>query len=278
MKPSLVLRPADRGGRLALLPLLICGAVWCGACASGGGVNQGDVNLISLEEEWQLGQRLEADLAKQLNLSRDSVVNAYVNKLGQRVVGQTELSGMPWKFHVVNDPQVNAFNIPGGHVYVNTGLITAADSVSELAGVMSHEIAHGTARHGTEQLTRVYGLNFLAGVLLGNDPGTYERILAQVAGGGAVAHYARGAEREADQLGVRYMYDADYDPRGMAEMFQELLRRQQRQPSSVERFFSSHPLTENRIRDVEAEIAKLPAKGNLIRTDREYQAVRSRVR
>jgi len=262
----------------ALTPLLAFALVGLltTSCASSG-INQGDVNLISLEEEWDLGRKLEADLAQQLDLSRDSAVNRYVQRLGQRIVAETEMSGLPWEFHVVNDPQVNAFNIPGGHVYVNTGLIAAADSVAELAGVMSHEVAHGVARHGTEQLTRVYGLNILAGVLLGNDPATYERILAQVAGGGAVAHYARGAEREADQLGVRYMYDARYHPEGMVEMFEELLRRRQRQPSSVEGFFSSHPLTENRIRDVRAAIAELPSTSGLTRTDREYQGVRSRV-
>ncbi len=266
-------RPAP--ALLHVLALALVGLLTA-SCASSG-INQGDVNLISLEEEWELGRKLEADLAQQLDLSRDSVVNGYVQRLGQRIVGQTEMARLPWKFHVVNDPQVNAFNIPGGHVYVNTGLIAAADSVAELAGVMSHEIAHGVARHGTEQLTRVYGLNILAGVLLGNDPATYQRILAQVAGGGAVAHYARGAEREADQLGVRYMYDARYHPDGMVEMFQELLRRRQRQPSSVERFFSTHPLTEDRIRDVQAAIAELPSTSGLTRTDREYQGVRSRV-
>lgn len=264
------------GAVLAPLVALALVGLLTASCASSG-VNQGDVNLISLEEEWELGRKLEGDLARQLDLSRDAAVNGYVQRLGQRIVAQTEMARLPWEFHVVNDPQVNAFNIPGGHVYVNTGLIAAADSVAELAGVMSHEIAHGVARHGTEQLTRVYGLNILAGVLLGNDPATYERILAQVAGGGAVAHYARGAEREADQLGVRYMYEARYHPEGMVEMFQELLRRRQRQPSSVEQFFSTHPLTENRIRDVQAAIAELPSTSGLTRTDREYQGVRSRV-
>jgi predicted Zn-dependent protease len=259
-----------------LLALAVLVAVLGAGCATSG-VNQGDVNLISLQEEWQLGQQLERDLSQQLRLNRDSVVNAYVNSLGQRLVRQTALGELPWKFHVVDDPAINAFNIPGGHVYVNTGLIAAADSVAELAGVMSHEIAHGAARHGTEQLTRVYGLNLLAGVLLGQDPSTYEKILAQVAGGGAVAHYARGAEREADLLGVRYMYDANYDPQGMVSIFRELLDQRQRRPSSVERFFSSHPLTENRIEDTEAAIRDLPPKSGLIRTDRDYQSVRSRV-
>jgi beta-barrel assembly-enhancing protease len=263
----------------AVACLLALAAVVAGlgaGCATSG-VNQGDVNLISLQEELQLGQQLERDLSQQLSLNRDSSVNAYVSSLGQRLARQTALGELPWEFHVVNDPAVNAFNIPGGHVYVNTGLIAAADSVAELAGVMSHEIAHGAARHGTEQLTRVYGLNLLAGVLLGENPSAYQQILAQVAGGGAVAHYARGAEREADLLGVRYMYDGGYDPQGMVSIFRELLEQRQRRPSSVEQFFSSHPLTENRIDDTQAAIADLPPKSGLTRTDRDYQSVRSRV-
>ena len=268
--------------RTPLLPAAVCLAVLAmviglGAGCASTGVNQGDVNLISLEEEWRLGQQLERDLANQLRLSRDSTVNAYVNDLGQRLVRQTSLAQLPWKFHVVVDPQVNAFNVPGGHVYVNTGLIETADSVAELAGVMSHEIAHGAARHGTEHLTRVYGLNILAGLLLGQNPSAYEQILAQVAGGGAVAHYARGAEREADTLGVRYMYDAGYDPQGMVSIFEELLVQRQRRPSAVEQFFATHPLTENRIQDTREAIADLPPKSGLTRTDRDYQAVRARV-
>jgi predicted Zn-dependent protease len=246
-------------------------------CASSG-VNQGDLNLISLEEEWQLGQQLERDLAGQLSINRDAAINGYVERLGARLVAQTEMRNLPWKFHVVNNPEVNAFNIPGGHVYVHTGLIANSDNVAELAGVLSHEIAHGVERHGTEQLTRVYGLNILAGALLGNDPATYQRILAQIVGTGTIARFSRGAEEEADRLGVRTMYDAGYNPAGMVAMFQSLLEQRRRQPSSVDQFFASHPLTENRIQDTRSMIAQLPPKGGLITTDPAFQDVRRRAR
>jgi predicted Zn-dependent protease len=246
-------------------------------CASSG-VNQGDVNLISLEQEWQLGQQLERDLAGQLSLNRDSAINGYVDRLGRRLVAKTEMANLPWKFHVVNNPEINAFNIPGGHVYVHTGLIASSDNVAELAGVMAHEIAHGVERHGTEQLTRVYGLNILAGALLGNDPATYERILAQVLGTGTIARFSRGAEQEADRLGVRTMYDAGYDPQGMVAMFQSLIEQRRRQPSSVDQFFASHPLTEDRIRDTQGMIAQLPPKSGLVSRDPAFQDVRRRAR
>jgi len=263
--------------RFALSLLALVLVVGLGAGCASSGVNQGDVNLISIDEEWQLGQQLESDLAQKLDINHDRALNAYVSALGQRLVRQTAMADRPWTFHVVNDPQVNAFDVPGGHVYVNTGLIATAGDVAELAGVMAHEVSHGVARHGTEQLTRVYGLNLLASALLGDDPSTYQKILAQVAGGGAVAHYARDAEREADQLGVRTMYDAGYDPQGMVEIFEALLDQRQRRPSAVEQFFSSHPLTEERIQDVRAAVRQLPAKRGLISHDSDYQAVRRRV-
>lgn len=272
-----MITPATISWLVVGLALSLVALVGMSGCATSG-VNRGDINLISLEEEWQLGRRLEADLAKKLNLVNDSVVTGYVDRLGQKLVRQTELSGLPWEFHVVRDADVNAFNIPGGHVYVNTGLIAAADNASELAGVMGHEVAHGVARHSTEQLTRVYGLNLLAGALLGEDPKTYERILAQVVGGGAVARFSRGAEEEADALGVRYLYHANYDPQGMVGIFQELLRRNQQRQGSVARFFATHPLTADRIHDVRGRIAELPPKSGLITDEPGFRSARSRVR
>lgn len=245
------------------------------ACATTG-VNQGDFNIISIEQEWELGAQLERDLAEKLTLVNDRQALAYVDRVGQAIVDQTEMANLPWKFHIVADPQINAFNIPGGHVYVNTGLIAEAPDVAGFAGVMAHEISHGVARHGTEQLTRSYGIGILAGTVLGESPAAYEQILAQILAGGALARFSREAEREADMLGVRSMYGAGYDPLGMARMFSLLLERRESQPGAVERFFSSHPLTEDRIRTVRAEAGKLPP-ANLIESDPGYRSLQNRI-
>lgn len=258
-------------------PVVLLFAAMLAACASSG-INQGDINVIGLDEEWELGRQLEADLAKELDLVKDREILAYINRAGQQVVAQTEMASLPWTFHVVRDEAINAFNIPGGHVYVNTGLITTAQSASELMGVVSHEIAHGVARHGTEQLTRVYGLNFIASVLLGSDPKTYQAILAQILGTGAIASFSRDAEEEADELGVRYMYDAGYDPLGMPRMFEHLLSERQRRPDGVSQFFSTHPLTEDRIRATRAQAESLPPKSGLVSDETEFQRVRDRLR
>jgi predicted Zn-dependent protease len=243
-------------------------------CASGGG----GFNLVSIEEEWNLGAQLEADIARQMPVMNDAAANAYINKLGQQLVAASghELAQLPWKFHVVDSPEVNAFNIPGGHVYVTAGLIGAADNAAELAGVVGHEIAHGMERHATENMTKSYGLNIVAALLLGQDPAAYQQILAQILGGGAMARFGRAAEGEADILGTHYMAAAGYNPTGMVTMFEELLRRRQSQPGAVEKFFSTHPLTEDRIAAVRNEIQRMGNTGNLRTDTQEYRTFRSR--
>lgn len=258
-----------------LAAVLALGAAVAAGCASTG-VNQGDFNLLSIEEEWQLGQRLERDLAEKLRLVNDRSAVAYVNRVGQRIVDQTEMRDLPWKFHIVADDEINAFNIPGGHVYVNTGLVRAADNVAEFTGVLSHEIAHGVARHGTEQLTRAHGLSIVASLALGENPAVYEQILAQIVGTGALAKFSRNAEREADRLGVTFMSRAGYDPLGMATMFEKLLQRRRSQPGAVAQFFSTHPLTEERIRDVRAQAAGID-RSRLASRDQGYQNLRQRL-
>jgi predicted Zn-dependent protease len=226
------------------------------SCATSG-VNSGDFNLISIDEEWQLGSQLERDLSKQVKLVRNGGAADYLNRVGHAIVGQTELRDREWTFHLVDDPAVNAFNIPGGHVYVNTGLVEAAPDAAAFAGVLAHEIGHGIARHGTEQLTKVYGINILGGVLLGQNPKAYEQILAQILAGGAVARFSRADENEADELGVRYSYEAGYDPMGLPRMLEVLLREGQRNPGKIERFFATHPMTQERIEATERMAASL---------------------
>lgn len=260
---------AFAAGVISVLLLLGCATT---------GVNQGQINLISDQDEWRMGQQLEAELAGKLRLVNDPTALAYVNRIGQRIVRETEMANRPWKFHIVADPEINAFNIPGGHVYVNTGLIMASGNTSELAGVMAHEISHGVARHATERISAAYGLDVGTQLLLGSNPSTVKQIATQIAAGGALAKYSRAAEREADALGVRYMYGAGYDPNGMASMFETLMRTRKSRPGAVQQFFSTHPLAEDRIRAVRQQIASLPRNSNLIASDGGLSSIKERVR
>jgi predicted Zn-dependent protease len=261
--------------RLAL-PLAAALLLPLAGCASSG-VNKGQFNLISLEEEWQLGDRLASDLSQRLRFVADPTSQSYVDSIGGRLVSQTELAGRRWHFHIVADPEVNAFTIPGGHVYVNAGLIEKATNVAAFTGALAHEISHVVARHSTEQLSKAYGIEAIGGAVLGRNPAVYEQILASVLAQGAMARFSRSAETEADRLGAAYMYKAGYDPRGLVLMFETLLAERRQRPSSVERFFASHPLTEDRIREVQRTIAGFPPSPNLIASDPRFDQLQERL-
>jgi predicted Zn-dependent protease len=252
----------DTMPRSVLIPgfLLLTLGLGC----AGTGINQGDFSIISIDEEWQLGEQLSTDIAKEMKLLDSPAVNDYVTRIGETILaqakGDTPVASRPWHFHVVDSKDVNAFNIPGGHVYVNSGLVAQADRFNELVAVMGHEVSHGLARHGVENMSKQYGIAVLASLVLGNNPAVYEEILASVLAGGAVMRFSRDAEREADRLGVGYLYQGGIDPMGMVSFFEKLLELRASRPSSLEQFFSSHPLTEERIQAVTTQVQGYPPK------------------
>jgi predicted Zn-dependent protease len=255
------------------LALVTCFAISCGS--GGGAGNSGDFNLISMEDEWQLGNQISQEVAAQVRFNNDPVLNSYIQQIGQRIVSQTPMANLPWHFYVVQDDNINAFSIPGGHVYVNTGLIQHAENASELAGVMAHEISHVVARHSTEQLSKQYGLSILAGAVLGQNPGTVQSIVASIVANGAMARFSRADEEEADKLGIGYMKQAGYDPRGMGDMFRVLLAQEKSQPGKVEQFFATHPTTTSRIADADKRAAELGSAGT-VRDEPQFQDARRR--
>lgn len=251
-----------------------------GAVATAGGC----APAISTEQEVQIGRENAAQVNQQLPIVRDAAINQYINDLGRSIARVADPRGIPYTFYVVNSNVVNAFALPGGYVYVNRGLIERADNASELAGVLSHEVAHVVERHGIEQVQRAQnanlGLSLLYGVLLGRNPGGLEQIGIQAGGGLVFASYGRDAEREADLRGVDYMVRAGYNPNGMVTFFNELLAERQRNPSRLEQWFATHPLTEERIQNTSRAVAAIPNLNsrNLATDTRAFQTFRSRVR
>lgn len=263
---------------LALPPalLVVCLALATGATAPT--PSDAAFNLISVDQEWAMRDDLLREVAQQKPLVNDRAALQYLNTVGRRIAAQTPLGNREWDFYIVRDSSVNAFNLPGGLVFVNSGLIAEAESLDQLAGVMAHEIGHGAARHGTEIMTKAYGYNLLAGLVLGRNPSQARQVVAQLVGTGVMNGYSRTAEREADRLGVNYTYRAGYDPEGMETFFGKLGSLRQRRPTKVEQFFSNHPMTEERIQIVDAEISRLPRKASLTHDTRSYQQFRSRFR
>lgn len=241
-------------------------------CASAGS--------ISAEQEAQLGAQYSAEINQQLPIVESSAIHSYINQLGRSIASRVD-PRLNYTFYVVNAPEVNAFAVPGGYVYVNRGLIERANTMSELAGVLAHEIGHVVERHGLEQMARMQntqlGVN-LAYILLGRQPGTVEQVALQ--GGASVffANHSRGDENQADEVAVQYMVQSGIDPNGMVTMFQSLIDEQQRSPGAVEQWFSTHPLTQDRIEHVRGLIASLGNTGNLRRDTEAYQTFRNRVR
>lgn len=215
---------------------------------------------ISQSDEMQLGQQAAADINRQLPIVEDPVVHNYINRLGNRIAGHTERD-FNYQFYVVNIEEVNAFAVPGGYIYINRGVIERSRNMSELAGVMAHEIAHVDRRHGAAQLERVQRANLgltAAFVLLGRMPTGLEALAVDVAGAAIFARYSRGAEQEADAEAVDLLVASGINPNGLVSFFRTLMDEQRRQPSLVEQWFTSHPLTEDRIQETQAMIQRLP--------------------
>jgi predicted Zn-dependent protease len=228
-----------------------------GGCA----VNQTDIkgfNLISLDEEKQLGEKFAVEIEKQRPVSTDKELNAYVDRLGRRLLAGAREVEFPFTFKVVVDDSVNAFAIPGGHIYVNTGLIKAASGEEELAAVMAHEINHAVARHGTRQMTQQYGYALVVQLLLGQNQGALTQLAASLFGQAGTMAYSRSMESQADYLGVETMARAGYNPEGMLVFFTKLDKMNSKKPSELAQFFSSHPLTSERIDRVKNAIVQLP--------------------
>lgn len=237
---------------------------------------------ISTQQEVEMGSRYAAEINQQLPIVEDATLHNYINRLGRQLAAQGDRQ-LNYRFYIVNAPEVNAFAVPGGYVYLNRGLIEATDNMAELAGVLAHEIAHVEERHSVEQMEKAQGANLgltAAYVLLGRQPSGVERVGVDVIGSAVFAGFSRDAEREADAAAIPLLVRAGIDPRGLTSFFNELLEMQQRQPSTVERWFSTHPTTRERIRDVETAIARLPA-GTLrgLRTDAsDYASFKQRMR
>ncbi|MDZ7374832.1 MAG: M48 family metallopeptidase [candidate division KSB1 bacterium] len=255
----------------------ILGALVALGCATTG-VNKGDINLISVQQEVQMGQEFSREIARTYPILEDPEITAYFQRIGERIARSSDWPNLQYHFQVVNTADVNAFAIPGGWVYVHRGLIERADNVSEVACVMAHEIGHVVARHGTEMLTKQYGIAIVTQLVLGQNPKLWQKITAELFTTAGILAYSRKQEYEADELGVQYAYRSGYDPNGMVTFFEKLLQLQEREPSLLEVWFSTHPPTSERIQRAKGLITKLPPKTDFVRDDPEFLRLRERLR
>jgi len=245
------------------------------------GVGKG-VNLFSLEREISLGKALAQEVERSSKLVDDPIVTEYVNRLGQNLVRNSD-ARVPFTIKVIDSDEVNAFALPGGFFYVNSGLILHAQEESELAGVMAHEIAHVCARHGTKnatkgelmQLASIPAMIFIPYSMAGY--AMYQGLNLAIPL--TFLKFSRDAEREADFLGLQYMYKAGYDPNSYVTFFERIQADEKRRPGTIPKVFSTHPPTPDRIENTQKEIARiLPAKQEYLVTTSEFDSVKSRLR
>jgi len=237
------------------------------------------VNFYSVEKEIALGKGLAMEVERQAKIIDDPVIAEYVNRLGQNLVRNSDAK-VPFTIKVVDTEEVNAFALPGGFFFVNSGLILKAETEAELAGVMSHEIAHVAARHGTRQATRgeIAQLATIPLIFLGGWTGYGIQQAASVAIPIGFLSFSRGFESEADLLGLEYMYKSGYDPAAFVDFFEKIQSLEKKKPGTMAKVFSTHPMTDDRIKVAQKNIQDyLKERPEYVVTTSEFNDVKTRL-
>jgi predicted Zn-dependent protease len=237
------------------------------------------VNLYSIDKEIALGKGLAQDVERQSKIIDEPVIAEYVNRLGQNLVRNSDAK-VPFTIKVIDTEDINAFALPGGFFFVNSGLILKADTEAELAGVMAHEIAHVAARHGTRQASRgeIAQLATIPLIFMGGWAGFGIRQAAGVAIPVAFLHYSQEFESEADNYGLQYMYKSGYDPNAFVDFFEKIQSLEKKNPSALGKFFSDHPPTGKRIVEAQKNIQLyLKERPEYVVTTSEFNDVKGRL-
>ena len=236
-------------------------------------------NFYSIEKEIALGKGLAQEIERSAKIVDDPVISEYVNRVGQNLVRNSDTK-VPVSIKVIDSEEVNAFALPGGFFFVNTGLILKAESESELAGVMAHEIAHIAARHGTKQATRgqIANIATIPLIFMGGWAGYGIRQASSILIPMGFLQFSRGFEREADLLGLQYLYKAGYDPTSFVDFFEKLQSLEKKKPGTFAKVFASHPMTDDRIVTAQKNIQELlESKPEYVVTTSEFLEVKNRL-
>jgi len=258
---------------------VVLAVVWLGfvlpACAPQGSGLLRDFNIISTAQEVELGKQFSREVNKRYPLLEDGAVTDYVAELGSAVAAVCDRQDITYHFHVTQSDEVNAFALPGGFIYVNKGLILKAENEAELVSVLAHETGHVAARHSAEHFSKRLGFDLITSLLLGEQPDFWAKQAVNLFGTTSLLAFSRADETESDLLGVRYMVSAGYDPQAMVSFLEKILAEREHRPGGLEQFFSTHPLTEDRIRRVEGEIRALPRLPHLLLDTTRFHRIQS---
>jgi len=237
------------------------------------------INFYSLEKEIALGKQLAQEVERQAKIVDDPVIAEYVSRVGQNIVRNSDAK-VPFTIKVLDTEEVNAFALPGGFFFVNSGLILKADTEAELAGVMAHEIAHVACRHGTKQATRGDLMQIgaiAASIALGGWTGYAIRQGMGLAIPLGYLQFSQQFERQADYYGLQYMYKAGYDPVAFVDFFEKVQTLEKKKPGALSKVFSTHPMTDVRIKAAQLEIGSFKTKPEYVVTTSEFNDVKARL-
>jgi predicted Zn-dependent protease len=237
------------------------------------------LNFYNLDQEIALGKQLSMEVEKQAKIVDDPIISEYLNRLGQNLVRNSDVT-FPVTFKLIEADEINAFTLPGGYVYINTGLFKLSGNESELAAAMAHEIGHAAARHATRQASRnqLVSMGTIPLAVLGGLGGLAVRQAANIGVPMAFLKFSREFETEADLLGLQYLWKAGYDPNASIDLFEALASTEKRQPGSVSKLFRTHPLTPDRIEKTQKDIdLLLPSRKEYVINTSEYEDVRARL-
>jgi beta-barrel assembly-enhancing protease len=241
-------------------------------------INKHQINFYGLEKEVAVGRQFAREVDQSAKLVEDPIVVEYINKVGQNIVLHSDAK-VPFTIKVVDADEVNAFALPGGFFYVNKGLILEADNEAELAGPMAHEIAHVAARHGVEQASKgqIVQWGTLPLIFLGGWGGFGAQQAANLLIPMGFLKFSRNAEYEADVLGAQYMWATGYDPNALASFFEKLQTKDKKKPGTLAKIFSTHPMTEDRIINVNGLISRFSDRSEYTLNTSEFNQVKARL-
>jgi predicted Zn-dependent protease len=239
----------------------------------------GSFNIYSLDKEMALGKQLAIEVRKQAKIIDDPIIAEYINRLGQNLARNSDVT-FPVSFTLIDADDINAFTLPGGFIFINTGTLRLSDNEAELASVLAHELGHAAARHATRQATRddMIAAGTVPLILFGGWGLLAHEATSNLAAPMFMFHFSRAFETEADLLGIQYLWKAGYDPTAIVDMFERIESTERKQPGSVSKLFRTHPLTGDRIEKTQKNIDELlPGRSEYVLNTSEYEAIRERL-
>ncbi len=239
----------------------------------------GGPNFYSIEKELALGRQLSLEVERQAKLYDDPIVVEYLDRIVQNLARHSDVT-FPVSVKIIDSDQPNAFTLPGGHMFIDTGLIRLTESEAELAATLAHELGHVAARHATRQATQgtIANIATIPLSILGGPVGLLAHGAASVAMPMSFLKFSRVFETEADELGLQYMYESGYDPAASVDIFERLEALEKKKPGTIAQLFNTHPMTSDRIQKAQKNIQNaLPPRAEYVINTSDYEDIRSRL-